>query len=135
MSISSSTSTCIFATIPTGTHTNIPETNHKVSKDAKIRNLYNQVPNLTQDTNGKVTNLQLDTKNESQEVTPFPAGDHKAHINKRSQRHSKHKTEKSNKSIIFISYLRNSHLTCGIKIPKNIQNWSIVGLLAKCQFE
>ena len=28
----------------------------KVSKSAKIRNRYNQVPHLTQDTNGKVTN-------------------------------------------------------------------------------
>ena len=26
-------------------------------------------------------------------VNPFPAGDHKAHINRRAQRHSKHKTE------------------------------------------
>ena len=33
----------------------------KVSKGAKIRNRYNQVPHLTQDTNGKVTNSQLDT--------------------------------------------------------------------------
>ena len=30
----------------------------KVSKGAKIRNRYNQVPHLTQETNGKVTNLQ-----------------------------------------------------------------------------
>ena len=30
----------------------------KVSNDAKIRNRYNQVPHLTQDTNGKVTNSQ-----------------------------------------------------------------------------
>ena len=29
-----------------------------VSKGAKIRNRYNQVPQLTQDTNGKVTNSQ-----------------------------------------------------------------------------
>ena len=29
---------------------------YKVSKVAKIRNRYNQVPHLTQDTNGKVTN-------------------------------------------------------------------------------
>ena len=65
----------------------------KVSKGAKIRNQYNQVPHLTQDTNGKVTNSQLDTTNESQEVSPFPVGDHKAHINRRAQRHSKHKTE------------------------------------------
>ena len=50
----------------------------KVSKGAKIRNRYNQVPHLTQDTDGKVTNSQLDNTNESQEVSPFPAGDHKA---------------------------------------------------------
>ena len=68
-----------------------------VSKGAKIRNRYNQVPHLTQDTNGKVTNSQLDTTNESQEVSPFSAGDHKAHINRRAQRHSKHKMEKKHK--------------------------------------
>ena len=67
----------------------------KVSKGAKIRNQYNQVPHLTQDTNTKVTNSQLDTTNESQEVSPFPAGDHKAHINRRIQRHSKQETEKN----------------------------------------
>ena len=33
-------------------------TSHKVSKGAKIMNRYNQVPHLTQDTNGKVTNRQ-----------------------------------------------------------------------------
>ena len=66
----------------------------KESKGAKILNRYNQVPNLTQDTNGKVTNSQLDTTNESQGVSPFPAGDHKAHVNRRTQRHSKQKTEK-----------------------------------------
>ena len=65
---------------------------NKVSKGAKIRNRYNQVPHLT---HGKVTNSQLDTTNESPEVSPFPAGDHKAHINRRTQRHSKHKTEKT----------------------------------------
>ena len=84
----------------------------EVSKGAKIRNRYNQVPHLTQDTNGKVTQssttpdpgykwesdkLTLDTTNESQEVSPFPAGDHKAHINRRVQRHSKHKTEQKQK--------------------------------------
>ena len=57
----------------------------KVSNGAKIRNRYNQVPHLTQDTNGKVTNSQVDTTNESQEVSPFPAGDHKAHINRHAQ--------------------------------------------------
>ena len=69
----------------------------KVSKGAKIRNRYNQVPHLTQGTNGKVTNSQLDTTNDRQEVSPFPAGDHKAHINRRAQRHSKHQTEQKHK--------------------------------------
>ena len=68
-----------------------------VSKGAKIRNRYNQVPHLAQDTNGKVTNSQLDTTIESQEVSPFQAGDHKAHINRSAQMHSKHKTEKNTK--------------------------------------
>ena len=67
----------------------------KVSKGAKIRNRYNQVPHLTQDTNGKVTNSQSNTTNESQEVSPFPAGDHKAQIDGHAQRHNKHKTEKA----------------------------------------
>ena len=69
----------------------------KVSRGAWIRNRYNQVPHLTQDTNGKVTNSQIDTTNESQEVSPFPVGDHKAHINRPAQRHSKHKTEQKHK--------------------------------------
>ena len=64
----------------------------KVSTGA-IRNRCNQVPHLTQGTKGKVTNSQFDTTNESQEVSPFPVGDHKAHINRRAQRQSKHKTE------------------------------------------
>ena len=69
--------------------------NKKVSKGAKIANRYNQVPHLTQDTNGKLTNSQLDTTNESQEVSPFPSGDRKAQVNRRKQRHSKHKIEKT----------------------------------------
>ena len=70
--------------------------NNKIRKGAKIRNRYDQVPHLTQGTNGKVTKSQLDTTDESQGVSPFPAGDHKAHINRCAQRHSKHKTEKKN---------------------------------------
>ena len=72
----------------------------KVSKGAKIRNRYNQVPHLTQDTNGKVKkNSQLDTTNESKEGSSFQAGDHKTHINRRAQRQSKHKSEKKHKKI------------------------------------
>ena len=67
----------------------------KVSKGAMIRNPYNQVPHLTLDYNGKVTNSQLYTTDESQEVSPCPSGDHKAQINSRAKRHNKHKTEKT----------------------------------------
>ena len=58
----------------------IPMLHMKVRKRAKIRNRYNQAPRLTQDTNGKVTTSQIDITNESQEVSPFPAGDHRASI-------------------------------------------------------
>ena len=51
----------------------------KVRKRAKIRNQYNQAPHLTQDTNGT---SQLDITKESQEVSPFPAGDHKPPTNR-----------------------------------------------------
>ena len=56
----------------------------KVKKRAKIRNRYNQATHLTQDNNGKVTTSQLDITNESQEVSPFPAGDLKASTNRRA---------------------------------------------------
>ena len=49
---------------------------YEVSKGAKIRNRYDQVPLPTQDINGKVTNSQLDSTNESQDVSPFSEGDH-----------------------------------------------------------
>ena len=40
----------------------------KVRKRTKIKNRYNQASHLTQDTNGKETNSQIDITNESQEV-------------------------------------------------------------------
>ena len=60
---------------------------YKVRKRAKIRNRYNQVPHLPQDTNGKMTNSQLDITNESQTVSPYPAGDLKASINRCARKH------------------------------------------------
>ena len=56
---------------------------------AKIRNRNNKAPHLTQDTNGKVTTSQLDIKNESQEISPFPAGDQKASTNRLAWKHNK----------------------------------------------
>ena len=41
-------------------------------------NPYNQVSNLTQDTTWESDKNTINTTNESQEVSPFPAGDHKA---------------------------------------------------------
>ena len=78
----------------------------ELSNGAKIMNRYNQVPHLTQDTYGKVTNSQLDITNESQEVGPCPAGDHKVHIDRRAQRHSIHKKEKKT----YISKTEVMHL-------------------------
>ena len=85
-------------------------------------NRYNQVPHLTQDTNGNVTNSQLDTTNESQEGSHFPAGDHKAHINKRAQRHSKHKTKKTQKIHKRSTALERSvkYITGGLNLVKVI---------------
>ena len=68
----------------------------KVRKSAKIRNRYNQAPHLTQDTNGKVTTSQLDITNESQEVNPFPASDHKASTNRRAVHESITKQDRNN---------------------------------------
>ena len=62
-------------------------------KDSKDQESINQAPHLTKDTNGKVTTSQLDITNESQEVSPFPAGDHKASINIHARKHNKNKTE------------------------------------------
>ena len=44
---------------------------------------------MPQDINGKVTNSQLDITSESQEVSPFPAGDHKALIKRRPGKYNK----------------------------------------------
>ena len=61
-------------------------------KEGKDQEL-NQAPHLTQDTNGKVTTSQLDIRNDSQDVSPFPAGDQKESINRRARKHNKTKTE------------------------------------------
>ena len=65
---------------------------NKVRKRANIRNRYNKAQHLTQYTKGKVTTSQFDITNESQEVSPFLGGDHKASINRRARNHNKSKT-------------------------------------------
>ena len=98
-----------------------------VSKKVRVQR-YNQVPHLTQDTNGKVTNSQLYTTNESQEASPFPAGDHKAQINRRDQGHNKNKTDKNKLKMLKkkdISSLKTpdvvSILLINDKMPTSVQ--------------
>ena len=81
---------------------------HKVRKKTKIRNRYNQAPHLTQDTNGKVITSQLDITNESQEVSSFPAGDHKASINLRARKH-----KKQDRNNIHVNDPRHKSISCG----------------------
>ena len=65
-------------------HPSYTDSYMKVRKRAKIKNQCNHAPHLTQDTNEKVTTSQQYITNESQEVSPFPAGDHKASTNRRA---------------------------------------------------
>ena len=53
----------------------------KVRKTAKIRKRYKQVPQLTQDTTWESNKSTINITNKSQEVSTFPAGDHKAAMN------------------------------------------------------
>ena len=64
----------------------------KVRKTAKIRKRYNQVPHLTQDTTKESNKSSINVTNKSQEVSPFPAGDHMAAMNRReSMTNTRHK--------------------------------------------
>ena len=64
----------------------------KVRKAAKIGNRYNQVPHLTEDTTWESYKTQLNITNKSKEVSPFPAGNHKAAMNRtKSMKNTRHK--------------------------------------------
>ena len=63
----------------------------KVKRKAKIRKQYNQVPRLTQDTLWESDkNTRKHNTQESQEISPFPAGDRKEQA--RQHNKDKHKT-------------------------------------------
>ena len=55
----------------------------KVRKTARIRNRYNQVPHLSQDTKWESNKVTINITNKSQEVSPFPSSEHKAAMNRR----------------------------------------------------
>ena len=59
------------------------QNNSRVGKAAKIMNRYNRVQHLTQDITWKSDKTQPNITNKSQEVSPFPSGDHKAAMNRR----------------------------------------------------
>ena len=65
----------------------------KVRLKAKIRNRYNQIQHLTQDTIWKSDkNTRKHHTQKDQDVSPFPAGDHKAARNRQdSMKDMKHK--------------------------------------------
>ena len=64
----------------------------KVRKEAKIRKRYNQVPHLTQYTTWQGNKITINSTYKSQEVCPFPLGDHKVAMNRReSMRNTRHK--------------------------------------------
>ena len=59
---------------------------------AKIRKRYNQVPHLTQDTTLKSNKNAINITKESQEVSPFQAGDHEAAMTRsKSMRNTRRK--------------------------------------------
>ena len=68
---------------------------HKVSMKANIWNRYNQVPHLTQDTTWEsYKNTRKHHIQESQEVSPFQVGDHKAAMNRQeSMTNTKHQLQ------------------------------------------
>ena len=94
----------------------------KVRKRTKIRNRYNPAPDLTQDTNGKVTTSRLDITSESQEVSPFPAGDHKASINRRAQTH-KYKTDIHKRSTTLKQSVKMFNRFHGAPTSPLVQMW------------
>ena len=58
----------------------------KVRQGTKIRNRYNQVPHLTQDTTWESDKSTKNITNVGEEDSPFPAGDHKAAIRDKQTR-------------------------------------------------
>ena len=68
----------------------------KVRKEAKIRIRYNQLTHLTQDTTWESNKNTINITNMSQEVSTFPAGDHKATRNRHDSTRHSHKTISQN---------------------------------------
>ena len=86
--------------------TDVPEETHESKKEDKDQESIQSSPHLTQDTNWKVTTSQLDITKESQEVSLFQEGDHKASINRRARKHNRYKTEKCHLNVPGVQFFR-----------------------------
>ena len=99
-----------------------------VRKTTKIRNRYNQVKHLTQDTTCESDKTQLNIKNESQEVSIFPVGDHNAAMNrpadwKALQIHDINNTNDPQKSTALERSVIFFSIILLLKFPQSF-NWS-----------
>ena len=96
---------------------------------AKIRKRYNQVPHLTQDTTWERNKYTINITNRSQEDSPFPAGDHKATMNRReSMRNTIHKSTNDPQTKYRLGPVSKKYLTGGLKLvtaptPPLVQMW------------
>ena len=75
-------------------------THIQVRKKANIRNQYNQAPHLTHDTTWESNkNTIKHHTQESQEVSPFPAGDRKATTNRQKIRQTQNTNNRNDRTI------------------------------------
>ena len=99
-----------------------PEETHESKKEGKDQESIQSSPHLTQDTKWKVTTSQLDITNESQEVNPFQAGDHKASINRRTRKHNKNKTEQCHLNVTGVQFPLNCEISHSLGLQKFTSN-------------
>ena len=86
---------CLYTQLSAMSATQKP-VSYSFSKGAKIRNRYNQVPHLTQDTNGhQLESEKLTIRHHKREPRGQPIPSRGPQINRYAHRHNKHKTEKT----------------------------------------
>ena len=111
----------------------------KVRKKAKIRNPYNQVPHLTQNTlwesDKSTRKLHIQKR---LEVSPFPAGDHKAarHRQDRSKTNTIKKKDPQKKSGAYLRVRKNAcnlQLLLLIFFKINFFKKNLSGIPSECQ--
>ena len=72
----------------------VPRKHMKVRKRGQRSGIITIKPTTDPGYQSKSDTFTIRHTNESQEVSPFQAGDHKASINRRARKHNKNKTEK-----------------------------------------